>query len=318
MGVLHLTEREVRDLIDIDSAMDCLDVAFREWAAGEADNQPRRRVVLPGAWLHMMSAGSAASGYLACKTYVTGKAGMQFHLLLYHVETAQLVAMMDANWLGQIRTGAATGVATRLLSRTDSRTLGCFGTGFQARSQIEAVCAVRDLERIVVYSRNDDRRNRFAEEMSLQLGIPVHAAHRPEEAVVDQDMIITATTSRTPVFEGQWLSKGTHIAAVGGNHLGRAEIDTTAIARANLVVCDNIEACQLESGELVSAAEAGQFEWSRARNLADVLTGKAPGRAGPDEITLFKSVGLGLEDLAVGVYVYNRALEEGVGQRLPI
>lgn len=317
MGVLHLTESEVRDLIDIDSAMDCLEAAFREWAASQADNQPRRRVVLPGAWLHMMSAGSTASGYLACKTYVTGKAGMQFHLLIYQVETAQLVAMFDANWLGQIRTGAATGVATRLLSRTDSRTLGCFGTGFQARSQIEAVCAVRDLERVVVYSRNEDRRTRFAEEMSLQLGIPVHAARTPMEAVVDQDIVITATTSRTPVFEGQWLSQGTHIAAVGGNHLGRAEIDATAIARAN-VVCDSVEACQLESGELVSAAEAGQFDWSRARNLADVLTGKAPGRARPDEITLFKSVGLGLEDLAVGVYVYNRALEEGAGRRLPM
>lgn len=317
MGVLHLTESEVRELIDIDAAMDCLETAFRDWGAGEADNQPRRRVVLPAAWLHMMSAGSTSSGYLACKTYVTGKAGMQFHLLLYKIETAQLVAMFDANWLGQIRTGAATGIATRLLSRTDSRTLGCFGTGFQARSQIEAVCAVRDLERVVVYSRNDDRRNRFAEEMSLQLGIPVHAAHRPEEAVVDQDIIITATTSRTPVFEGQWLSNGSHIAAVGGNHLGRAEIDATAIARAN-VVCDSIEACQLESGELAAAVEAGEFEWSRARNLADVLTGKAPGRTGQDEITLFKSVGLGLEDLAVGVYVYNRALEEGVGRRLPV
>lgn len=318
MGALHLTEREVRDLIDIDTGMDCLDAAFREWAAGQADNQPRRRVVLPSAWLHMMSAGSTSSGYLACKTYVTGNAGMQFHLLLYKIETAQLVAMFDANWLGQIRTGAATGVATRLLSRTDSRTLGCLGTGFQASSQIEAVCAVRDLERIVVYSRDDDRRNRFAEEMTLKLGIPVHAVGTPLEAVVEQDIVITATTSRTPVFEGEWLSKGTHIAAVGGNHLGRVEIDAVAIARSDVIVCDNVEACQLESGELVSAAKAGQFDWSRARNLADVLTGKVPGRMGPDEITLFKSVGLGLEDLAVGVFVYNRALEEGVGRRLPI
>ena len=216
---------------------------------------------------------------------------------------------MDADRLGQIRTGAVSGVATKFLARPDAATVGCFGTGWQAQSQLQAVCAVRNIQRIEVFSRDAERRQRFSREMTDLLGVRVEPVETPKQAASNKDIVITATSSKTPVFDGRDLSEGTHLNVIGGNFLSKAEIDTTTIQRAGRIVCDSIAACQIEAGDFVPALENGSFQWSDANELKDVISGREPGRGTPEEITLFKSVGLALEDLAVAVVVYRKAIE---------
>ena len=227
------------------------------------------------------------------------------------------MALIEANLLGQMRTGATSGVATKYMARPDAKIIGCFGTGFQARSQLKAVCCVRRIERIDVYGRNDDRRRAFASEMGEFCGVPTLAVHTPEEAAAEKDIVVCATSSKAPLFDGHVLDEGTHINAVGSNYLTKAEIDVTTIRRADRIICDSLEACRLEAGDFVPALEDGSLDWPRVHELPDVVVGRETGRAHPEDITLFKSVGLGLEDLAVAVRIYERARDEGIGLPLP-
>lgn len=317
MSALFLSEADVEWLLDMPTAIEAVEAGFRAWADGKADNQPRRRVSANGAMLHSMSAASDYLGFMGAKVYSTTRTGAQFHVWLYEISTGRPVAIIEANRLGQIRTGAATGVATRVMSRPDSAIVGCFGTGFQARTQLQAVCAVRKIERVEIYSRSEERRVRFATEMTELCDVPVVAVHHPEAVATEKDIVITASTSPVPVFDGHSLDEGTHLNVVGSNWLTKAEIDLTTICRADRIVCDSVPACQLEAGDFVAALEAGALEWDRVHDLADVLSGKETGRARPEEITLFKSVGLAIEDIAVAVEVYRRAVTESMGQPLP-
>jgi ornithine cyclodeaminase/alanine dehydrogenase-like protein (mu-crystallin family) len=172
---------------------------------------------------------------------------------------------------------------------------------------LQAVCSVRKIRRVLVYSRDAERRENFAREMSQLLGVAVEPADDPKQAAAEKGIVITTTTSKTPVFDDRDLSPGTHLNAIGSNFLSKAEIDIATIERAGRVVCDSIPACQLEAGDFVPALQAGKFDWANAVDLGDVVAGRRPGRRTPEEITLFKSVGLALEDLAVAVLVYERA-----------
>lgn len=317
MSALYLTEDDVAWLLDITTAIDIIENAFREWHAGRAQNQPRRRVAVPGAMLHMMSASAEFAGFLGFKVYVTTRLHARFHVMLYDQESGAPAALMEANLLGQIRTGATTGVATRVMARPEASVVGCFGTGYQAKAQLQAVCAVRKVEAVEVYSRHEERRTRFAALMTELCNVPVKAVNNPEEVAAEKDIVITATTAKTPVFDGRVLDEGTHLNVIGSNFLNKAEVDLYTIRRADHIVCDSREACQLEAGDFVPALESGDLEWSRVRELADVLAGLETGRAKPEDVTLFKSVGLALEDVAVAVHVYQRAKAEGIGQPLP-
>lgn len=317
MPALYLTEDDVQWLLDLPTAIDCVADAFRALARGAAENQPRRRVSAPGAMLHIMSASAAYLGYVGYKTYTTTRDRATFHVMLYDAATGLPAAMIEANHLGQIRTGAASGVATRAMARPDAKFVGCFGTGFQARAQLQAVCAVRRIEEIEVYGRNEERRNRFAAEMTELCNVPVRAIANPDEVAAEQDIVITATSSKAPLFDGRVLDEGTHLNIIGSNYLTRAEIDVTTIRRADHVVCDSRTACEVEAGDFVAALEASVLEWSRVSELAEVITDEATGRARPEEITLFKSVGLAIEDVACAVHVLNRARAENIGRPLP-
>jgi alanine dehydrogenase len=317
MSALYLTEDDVAWLLDVPIAIDIVEQAFREWQTGRAQNQPRRRVATPGAMLHTMSAAAEFAGYLGFKAYLTTRLHARFHVMLYEQDSGAPAALIEANLLGQIRTGAATGVATRMMARPEASVVGCFGTGFQAKAQLQAVCAVRKIEAIEVYSRNEERRTRFAAQMTELCNVPVKPRNNPDEVAAEKDLVITATTSKTPVFDGRVLDEGTHLNVIGSNFLTKAEVDLTTIRRADHIVCDSIAACQVEAGDFVPALESGDLEWSRVRELADVLVGLETGRANPEDITLFKSVGLALEDVAVAVHVYQRAKAEGIGQPLP-
>ena len=314
MPAIYLTEDDVSRLVTMADAITAVEIAFRKLAIGAAEYIPRFRARAPGIVLHSMSAAAGYLGLVGWKNYTTTAKGARFLVGLYRAEDGELVALMEANRLGQLRTGAATAVAVGTLADPHATEVGLFGTGFQAETQLEAIIAARPVKQAFVYGRDAERRNAFAERMSKRLGIDVQPVDRPQEAAEDLPIVVTATTSPVPVFDGRDLAEGTLVCAVGNNWLNRAEIDTNVIRRADNVVCDSIKACQNEAGDFVESLEKGIFDWSKAVDLCDVIAGKATGRNNTDSVVLFKSVGLAIEDVALGAVVLERALAQGVGR----
>ena len=295
----------------MEKAIELVESACTHLAAGQAQNHPRRRLQLASsATLHYMAAVDLTTGYLGAKIYSTHpQTGAHFLVLLYASDGGPL-AMIEANALGQIRTGAASGVATRLLARPAAGIVGLIGSGFQAETQLEAVARVRRLREARVYSRSPQRQEDFASRMQALLKFPVTPVETAEQAIRGCDVAITATSARDPVLLGEWLQPGMHINAIGSNHAKRRELDAAAVGRASLVVADSVEQARMESGDLIAAFEQGAGSWDRVVELADLFAGKCPGRTSENDITLFKSNGLAVEDLAVAGYVYERALAE--------
>jgi ornithine cyclodeaminase/alanine dehydrogenase-like protein (mu-crystallin family) len=314
---IYLTEDDVRELLDVATAVPLVEAAFRNVAEGKATNVPRVRAFARGIALHSMSAAAEYLGFVGWKVYTTTRSGARFHVGLSEIATGELVALIEADYLGQVRTGAVSGVATECMARPDARTVGLFGAGKQARTQLKAVCSVRRIERAEVYSRNAERRETFAAEMSELCGTRVVAVYSPQEAVREKDIVICATTSEVPLFEGRDLEPGTHLNVVGSNYLTKAEVDVDTIHRSDIIVCDSIDACRREAGDFVAALEAGVTDWALMHDLGDVVAGRQTGRALPEQITLFKSVGLAIEDVAAGVHVYHRARAENFGRPCP-
>jgi alanine dehydrogenase len=317
MSATYLNEDDVRELLDVESAIPLVEAAFRNLADGKAQNVPRARSFAKGIALHAMSAAAEYLGYVGWKNYTSTRRGARFHVGLSEIASGELVALIEADYMGQVRTGAASGVATEYMAKGDARTVGLFGTGKQARTQLKAVCSVRRIERAEVYSRNAERREKFAAEMSELCGTRVVAVHSPQDAIREKDIVICATTSDAPLFEGRELEPGTHLNVVGSNYLAKAEVDVETIRRSDIIVCDSVEACRREAGDFVAALEAGVTDWALMHDLGDVVVGRETGRANPEQITLFKSVGLAIEDLAVGVHVYEQARAENLGRICP-
>jgi ornithine cyclodeaminase/alanine dehydrogenase-like protein (mu-crystallin family) len=318
MPALFLSESDIDRLLDMPAALAAVEEAFRRYAAGQAENMPRGRVSAPGIVLHAMSAAAAYLGHVGWKCYTTTRQGAKFHVGLYDQTSGALVALIQANRLGQLRTGATTGVAMKWLAPADADSMGLFGTGWQAESQLEAVHAVLPLRRVCVYSRDAARRTAFAKRLAGRMALDVQAVDEPQAAARGQSLVVTATTSSQPVFEGRWLSPGTVVAAVGSNWVHKAEIDAQTVGRARLVVCDDLACCQKEAGDLIRAAEQGAFDWSRAVGLGRIVAGEPPPANSRGDIVLFKSVGMALEDVALAVVAVERAKAAGVGVELPI
>ena len=317
MPAIYLREDDVRELLDMETSVEVVEAAFRGLADDQAANIPRSRARAQGIALHVMSAAAEYLGYVGWKAYTTTRSRARFHVGLYAAESGELLALIEADFLGQLRTGAASGVATEYMARPDAKTVGVFGTGKQARTQLKAVTTVRRIERAEVYSRKPERRERFAHEMSEYCGTQVVPVHSPDEAAAEKDIVICATTSEVPVFEGRVLEPGTHLNVVGSNYLTKTEIDVETVRRSDIIVCDSIEACRNEAGDFVPALEAGVTDWPLLHELADVVAGRQTGRALPEQITLFKSVGLAIEDVALAAKLLERAREENMGQPLP-
>jgi alanine dehydrogenase len=286
MPVLFLKETDVAGLLDMPAAIDVVETAFRETAAGRTDNIPRQRSKASGIVLHMMGAAADCLGYVGWKCYTTTRAGAKFHFGLYEATTGKLVALMEADRLGWYRTAATSAVAIKRLALPDVEQVGLLGTGWQARGQLIAAANVRPIRTARVYSRNQERREKFAAEMSRELGIDVRPVEQPENAVARLSVVITATTSRTPVFGGASVSPGTTICAMGSNWLDKAEIDVATIRKANKIVCDSITACQHEAGDFVDAIKQKVFNWNDAVELSDLVAGKVRGRESADQIIL--------------------------------
>jgi alanine dehydrogenase len=320
MPALYLTEADVETLVDMPLALAALEDMFAAFARGEAENIPRARSKAPGIVLHSMSAAAGYLGVVGWKNYTTTRSGAKFLVGLHAAESGELIALIEADRLGQFRTGAATGIAIRHLAPQAAASVGSFGAGWQAETQLLAACHAHPIREAVVYSRTPERRAEFAARMeskvSAELGraIRVRPTSEPAEAAA-MPIVITATTSREPVFAADAVSPEALVCAAGSNWPNRAEVPAEVISRATAVVCDQIAACKVEAGELIQAAAAGQFEWAAAIELADVVVGKTP--VPQSGVRVFKSVGLAIEDVALGFQLLRLARERGVGRLLP-
>lgn len=305
--MLYLTEQDVLRFLDMPRAISLVRDAFARLAAGHVVNHPRHRLILPtGSVLHYMAGG--IQSYFGAKVYSSNlKTGAHFLVLLYRSDDATPLAVMEANHLGQIRTGAASGYATDLLAREDAHTLGVFGSGFQAETQVEAIAAVRRITKIRVWSRKPDRRELFAARLREKGFGDALTAESPESMTRAADILVTATNSKEPVFDASWVSPGTHINAMGSNQANRRELPAGILQRAALITVDSREQAEMESGDLLLARAEGAWNGD-VIELAEVT-----GRRGRDDITIFKSNGLAIEDVVTAGWVYEQAVKEGAG-----
>ena len=302
--MLSISESDVRRLLPMAKAIELMREAFAGLASGDSLNQPRRRLILPtGSVLHYMAA--AHGPYFGTKIYSTNpRSGAHFTFLLYAAQDGRPLATFEANHLGQIRTGAASAFATSVMAPADAATLGIIGSGFQARTQVEAIAAVRTLREVKVWSRSSEKRSAFAAACTRDLGLRVVAAETAREAAGDAAIICTATNAKDPVLEADWISSSVHINAMGSNQPQRRELPSELISRAKLIVVDSLEQARMESGDLLIPLGSSQWPASVVE-LKDVIANPPP-----DGITIFKSNGLAVEDVICAGYVYEAVLRE--------
>jgi len=316
---LLLSEADVREVLTMPLAFEVVEEAFRRQAAGQIILHTRRRLEAPEkAFLHYMAAADTVSGYMGMKIYTSVRGALRFLVPLYSGKNGELLALLEADYLGQMRTGAASGLATKYMSRSDTRTVGLVGTGLQARTQLEAVAAVRRIEAIRAFGRNPQRLAQFCREMSARLGVTLSPANSAEEAVRAADIVVTATTSSNPVVLGEWLAPGTHVNAIGANFPQKRELDSEAVRRAAVLAVDSIEQSKLEAGDLIHVLGEDPSRWAAVTELAAIVSGRVSGRTNARDITLFKSNGIAIWDVAVAARVYELAQQRQLGRRIPL
>jgi alanine dehydrogenase len=314
--MLYLTEDDVDRLAAMPDAMETVEACFRSQGAGRATSEPRRRARTPDGMLHVMFAADRDAGVLGLKSYTTFRGQARFHVLLYSADDGALLALIEAGRLGQLRTGAASGVATRLLARADASVAAVFGAGYQAETQVEAVARARDLQEVRVYSRDPERRRQFCADMSGRTGLWVVPAESPEAALDGADIVTTITGSARPVFDGALVRPGMHLNAAGSNSLLKRELDEAAVARADVLAVDSMASVPLEGGDLLAPLQKGLVYPEALVEIGQVAAGKHPGRTGAGQVTLFKSHGIALEDIALAARVYEKAVAAGAGERI--
>jgi alanine dehydrogenase len=315
--MLYFTEADVRDLLPMQQAIELMQSVFDRLAKGEAINQPRRRLILPtGSVLHYM-AGSDGR-YFGAKVYSAhARHGAHFVFLLYRAQDAEPLAIIEANHLGQIRTGAASGLATKYMARPDADTLAIIGSGFQARSQLAAMLSLKTFRQVKVWSRDNAKRTAFARECSTLFSTTVAATDTAEEAIRGAAVVVTATNAKEPVLAAEWITPGTHVNAMGSNQANRRELPAELIHQAAVIAVDSLEQARIESGDLVLALDEDTWKNPKIVELKDVVAGTALRERPPDAVTIFKSNGLAVEDVICAAYVYAQGSKQGRGAKLP-
>ncbi len=315
---LLLHDAEVRSLLDMPDCIDALEEAFIALSHRNAINRPRARLIQKQGILHILAASFAGAGVLGLKTFTVFRQGTRSVVLLFSAEDGRLLSITEADWLGRMRTGATSGLATRHMAKPNAAQVALIGAGKQAETQLMGVCAARPIRAISVYSRRHPECVDFCQRMAQQLQIEVLPAASVSEAVEEADVVITATTSGEPVLDGTWLKPGCHLNVIGSNWPRRREIDDETLQRASLIVTDSIEQARLEAGDLLIPANAGNLDWESVWELADVVAGDGPQRDSPYEITVYKAVGVALEDITIAARAYVRAREQGVGEEIDL
>jgi ornithine cyclodeaminase/alanine dehydrogenase-like protein (mu-crystallin family) len=304
---LYLREADVAELLSTADALAAVEESFLRLARGTVDNRPRERLPLEEGVFAVMACADRELGYAGLKSYAWLPGGTPFAVLLFSLAGARLEAVIEADKLGQMRTGAASGVAARYLARRGATSLGVIGCGWQAASQIASIReAMPSIERVVVYCRHEDRLAAFCREH----GCEPAESHR---GAADHDIVVTVTTSKDPVLRGEWLLPGALVCAVGANDPRRRELDNAVLERAAFVCCDSREDSMKESGDLIEPVEQGILDWLEVHELQEVVAGEVQGRASDEDIVVFKSNGLAAWDLAAGARVVELARERGVG-----
>lgn len=303
---MYITEQQVEELITV---KECIEV-LRKLFALEFINIPRYRLKSQNSLLHVMSASVPALGVMGLKAYGTSKEGANFAVLLFHEKTGALLAVVEADKLGQIRTGAASGLATDLLASKDARIGAIIGAGYQAETQLMAIDGVRRFGEIRIYSRSPESRQTFIANMQNKIRRSVKLVDSPsaESAARDADVICVITSSREPVLFGSWLKPGCHVNAAGVNWSNKREIDEQCVRKASLIVADNREQSKIEAGDLTHVLS--ELEWENVAELRDLVKGRV-GRRSPQDITLFKSNGIAAEDVAAAHYLLEKLSQSG-------
>jgi len=317
MAVLVLNQQEVEELLDMEGCIEAMAGALAALASGEVD-QPLRSIFSPpgdSTLIGLMPAHRAGDRPLyslktVCVFPDNPKRGLDAHqgtVTLFDGETGEVRALLNASAVTAIRTAAVSGVATRLLARPDTSTLGILGAGVQARSHVDAMRAVRGFDRVVVYSPTPGHAQALADEVGAEV------AASAEAAVRGADVVVTATNATESVLKRAWLEPGTHVNAVGGRPPRMVELDSATIADSGFYV-DRRESTENEAGDYLRAREEGAIGPDHIRaEIGEVLVGAGPGRRDDEEITVFRSMGLAVEDLAAAEYVVRRANETGAG-----
>ena len=313
---LFLNETDVRQLLTMPLALDAVEEAHRELSLGKAVDVPRQRTRLPQTALHILQGALPGRDAIGYKAYTSNRSGVRFLVHVFSASAGSLRVVLEADFLGMMRTGAASGMATQWLARPDAEILGVFGAGWQAEGHIEAIATVRPLRRVKVFSRNAERLAAFCKSMTERLKIEVVPASSAEETVRGSDIVSTITTSATPLFEAGWLSPGTHINAAGSNSLIRREVGEDVLRVCRPIVVDSVDTALKEAGDLLPAMEKGRLSERQLIELGDIIIGLHPGRSTPDEITLFESQGMAIQDISLAVRLEALARERGLGIEL--
>ncbi|AXS80721.1 ornithine cyclodeaminase family protein [Dechloromonas sp. HYN0024] len=313
---LYLSESDVKQLLTVDMVLEGVESAHRDLANGLALDTPRARTRLPQTVLHILQGGLPAQGVIGYKAYTSNKSGNRFLVHLFDAASGCLKAVIEADYLGMMRTGAASGVAARWLARPGSTVAGVFGAGWQAEGHIRAICATMPLERVKVFSRKADKLRDFCRRLSEQTGVAVVAAESAEDTVRGSDLIGTVTTAAQPLFDAAWLESGVHINAAGSNSLIRQELSEAAIKRCDLITVDAVPTALAEAGDLLPLLEKGRLHARQLVELGEVMVGRHGGRTSAEQITLFESQGMAIQDLAVALRVLAAAEAAGLGRKM--
>ena len=324
-----LSEADVRSLVSMPLALEAVQAAFRSLGGGRGANIPRDRL-FPGidpsrpTSLQVMSGALPEYDAMGLKVYSTAASGARFLVLVYRASTGELRGIVEADWLGRFRTGAATGFASSLLARPDSVTIAVIGAGGQAVTQLLAVAtAMPQISRARVWSRSEARRASFSEAYRTVSGrneprLDIAICETAEDAISGVDVVIAITSARTPVIRGEWIRSGMHVVGAGINRADVAELDQDVVARADLVVVDHLAGAMREAGDLIAAHASGRFEWSKAVELGSIVAGASQGRSSREQITLFESQGIAIEDVALATLLLDRAEAAGAGHEVSI
>ena len=307
---LYLTEAEIEKLLTPADALAAVEACFERLARGAVVNRPRTRAFVGEGGLAVMSAVDEELGFAGLKTYLWSPAGTPYVVVLFDATKGELAGVIEADKLGQLRTGAASGVAAKHLAKPNARTLGVIGCGWQAESQVACIReALPGIEQVVAYCRTDKKLRAFCKKVGAEAG----ESHRDP---AEQDVVVTVTTSKDPVLRGEWLNPGALVCAVGANRPGARELDNVVLERAVLVVCDSLEQVRIEAGDLIEPVERGVLDWLEVHELQEVVAGELPGRSSPDDVILFKSTGLAAWDVSIGATALELARKKKVGTKL--
>lgn len=315
---LILREKHVRTLLSMHDTVTVLEETFHALAQGNVVQQPRSRIAIPKGVLTMLVGAAPSFGVVGFKTYTAFREGVRYLIMLFSAQDGQLLAMIEADRIGSMRTGGTSAVATKYMARQDATIVGMIGAGTQAVTQLMGICTVRPITIVYVYSRRQHERELFCQEMQRLLNVQVIPVTHPRQAVEPADILITATTASEPVLHGEWLKPGCHINAIGSNWAHRRELDATTLQRSSIIATDYVEQAQIEAGDFIIPANEGLLDWQRVHELSHIIHHRRPQRASPKDITLYKGLGTALEDIVTAAHVYYLARRQSFGEEIAL